>query len=76
MLKRVVKGLINIKYKKGSEMAADFLSLIAVDVVGILDNNWKMAQNQDDYCEIVKQHMSKKNNCQFKQLDVAISFFI
>lgn len=52
-------------------MPADCLSHNVVDAVAIFDDNWKMAQEQDEYYEIVNQHMSKKNNCQCKQLEVS-----
>ena len=55
----------DIKYKKGSEMPADFISRNAVDPVGIFDDNWKMAKEQNDYSKIVK-HMSVKKICQCK----------
>ena len=35
---------------KGSEMSADFLSQNAVDALGIFDDTWKIAQEQDEYC--------------------------
>ena len=57
-------------------MPADFLSRNAIEAVGIVNGNWKIAQEQDEYCEIVNQHMSKKKNCQCKQLEVAKSCFM
>ena len=42
-------------------MQVDFLSRNAVEAVGIYEDNWKLAQEQEEYCEIVKQHMSKKD---------------
>ena len=66
----------DIKYKKGSEMPADFLSRNAVEAVGIFDDNWKLAQEQDEYCQIVKQHMEKKKTCQCSQLEISKSCFL
>ena len=37
----------DIKYKKGSKMPAGFLSRNAMEAVGIFDDNWKIAQEQD-----------------------------
>ena len=52
----------DIKCKKGSEMPADFLSQKTIDAVEIFDDNWKNAQEQEEYCQILKQHMQKKEN--------------
>ena len=71
-----LKYNFDIKYKKGSEMPADFLSRNAIDAVGIFDQNWITAQEQDKYCEIVKQHMAMKKDCKCKQLEVAKSCFM
>ena len=57
-------------------MPADFLSQNAVEAVGIFDDNWKVAQEQVEYCGIVKQHMSVKKNCNCKQLELAKCCFI
>ena len=61
----------DIKYKKGSEIPADFLSCNAVEAIDIFDDNWKLAQEQDKYCKIVKQHIFKKKSCKCNQLEVA-----
>ena len=66
----------DIKYKKGSEMPADFLSRNAIDAVGSFDQNWIAAQEQDKYCEIVKQHMAMTKDCKCKQLEIAKSCFM
>ena len=76
LTKAWTKYNFDIKYKKGSEMPADFLSCNAVEVVGIFDDNWNMAQDQDEYCRMVKQHMLVKGNCQFRQLEVSKACFI
>ena len=70
LTKAWTKYNFDIKYKKDSEMPADFLSRNAVEAVGIFDDNWKIAQEQDEYCEIVKTtHGSKeKLLVQCKQL--------
>ena len=39
---------LDIKYKKGRKMPADFLSQNAVEAVGIFNDNWKIAQEQDE----------------------------
>ena len=57
-------------------MPAGFLSRNMDEAVGIFDDNWKLAQELYEYCEIVKQHMSKKKSCQCKQLEVAKSCFM
>ena len=65
-----------IKYKKGSEMPADFLSRNVVDAVGIFEDNWKAEQEQDEYCQILKNHMQKKKTCKCKQLEEAKTCFL
>ncbi len=37
------------KYKKGSEMPAEFYSINAIDAVGIFSDNWKLKQEQDEF---------------------------
>jgi hypothetical protein len=37
-----------IKYKIGSEIAADFLSSLTIDAEGIFYGNWKLEQEQDE----------------------------
>jgi hypothetical protein len=46
-----------IKYKKRSEMPADFWSRNAIDAVGIFSNKWKLDQEQDEFCQCLKKHM-------------------
>jgi hypothetical protein len=64
------------KREKGSEMPADFLSRNAIDAVKIFDDNWKLAQEQDEYCQIIKQHMERKKACQCSQLEISKSCFM
>jgi hypothetical protein len=46
-----------IKYKKGSEMPSDFLSRNAIDAMRIFSDDWKLKQEQDEFCR------SNKNTC-------------
>jgi hypothetical protein len=41
-----------IKYKKGSEMLADFLSRNINDAVGIFSDEWKLKQSLLSFCLI------------------------
>jgi hypothetical protein len=49
-----LKSNFVIKYKKGSEMPADFLSQNANDAVGLFSDQWKLAQEQDEFCSSMK----------------------
>jgi hypothetical protein len=46
-----------IKYKNGSEMSTDFLSRNAINAVGISSDNWKLKQEQDEFCQSIRKHM-------------------
>ena len=66
----------DIKYKKGSEMPADFLGRNAIDAVGIFDQNWIAAQEQDKYCEIVKTAHGNDQGLQMQTIrDSQIMFY-
>jgi hypothetical protein len=56
-----------IKYKKGSEMPADFFSQNAIDAVGFFSDQWKLEQEQDEFC------FSIKNTCTDTKLFVPAS---
>ena len=71
-----LKYNFEIKYKKGSEMPADFLSRNAIDAVSPFDDNWKTAQEEDDYCELIKQHMTQKSTCKCQKLEIAKTCFM
>ena len=45
----------DIKYKKGSEMPADFLSRNAIDAVGIFDQNWIAAQSKTNTVRLLNR---------------------
>ena len=70
------KYKFDIKYKKGSKIPADFLSPNAVEAVGIFDDNWILAQEQDEYCQIIKQHKENKKTCHCSQLEISKSCFM
>ena len=38
-------------------MPADFLSRNATDAVGIFSDQWKLEQEQDEFCQSIKKHM-------------------
>ena len=70
------KCVFDIKYKKGSEMPANFFSQNAINTVGIFDDNWKIAQEKDEYCQIMKHYMQKIKTCQCSQLEISKSCFM
>jgi hypothetical protein len=66
-----------IKYKKGSEMLADFLCQNAIDAVGIFSHQWKLEQERNEFCSSIKQHMHRyKTMCSCKHLEIANSCFM
>ena len=71
-----LKYNFEIKYKKGSEMPADFLSRNAVEAIGPFDDNWTAAQEEDEYCGLMKQHMNPKSNCECQKLQIAKTCFM
>jgi hypothetical protein len=61
LTKSFLKYNFVIKYKKGT---TDFLSRNAIDAMGIFSDQWKLVQEQDEFCNSIKQHMHKhKTNC-------------
>ena len=71
-----LKYNVVIKYKKLNEMPANFLSRNAIDAVGIFSDNWKLKQEQDEFCQSIKKHMhTHKQTCSCKHLEIADSCF-
>ncbi len=60
-------------------MPAEFLSRNAIDTVGIFSNQWKLEQEQDEFCHSIQKYMytRKSNcNCDLKYLQIADYCFI
>ena len=59
-----------IKQGRGSEMPASFLFQNASDVFAILNDKWKIEQNQGEFCQIktVSAKIFKSQNMLFRHL--------
>ena len=65
-LNRLTLGMLDfdfeIRYKKGSEMPADFLSrsLEQICAISILDKDWVDMQGKDTQCKLIKEALEDK----------------
>ena len=71
-LKRLTLAMLDvdfeIRYKKGTEMPADFLSrsFQQTCAISILDKDWVSLQEKDTQCKLIKEALDKKWTYSFR----------
>ena len=65
-MKRLTEAFLKynfvLKFKKGIEKPANFLSQNTIGAIGIFSDQWILAQEQDEFCNCIKKQMHKHTN--------------